>query len=190
MSLRVLQMKARNKERLRVKNRSTTFNLNNINSAHLKSSCSNVASMAATPQVSHSIRMNRAKRGLGYVGAKVIDTNSKLTHKNVVNGDIMSSDKRTGELKMRTIAQTMKRHDGEGKTGDKCNNNSNTSNNDGDCTSICSDSNRKNIIVTKDVHTMSSSEYVHALVPKRVDNIICYDSTKNKVYGNSTSSSC
>ena len=186
MSIRVMQMKARNKEKLRNYNSRTIYNQNSINTGRLRASCSSSNQKIATPQVSHANRMDRARRGLGYMGGKVIGASKKLTHKKMTSNTEISSKTYIEKLKMRTIAQSDKNN--TAATG-KCKDNSNTVSNEAECTS-CSGSRRKDVNVAKDVHIMSSEEYLNKLVPKRVDNIICYDPEKDKAYGNTTSKRC
>ena len=69
MSIRVLQLKARNKHKHRTHNARSTYSLNNINSGKLRAPCSSGLQKTAIPQVSHSVRMDRARRGLGGPGA-------------------------------------------------------------------------------------------------------------------------
>ena len=181
-----MQMKARNREKLRNRNAKTTYNQNSINTGNLRTPCSSGNQKIATPQLSHANRMDRARRGLGYMGGKVVGASKKLTRKKMTSNTEISSKTYIEKLKLRTIAQSDKKN--TASTG-KCKDNSNTVSNEAKCTS-CIGSRRKDVNVAKDVHVMSSEEYHSKLIPKRIDNVICYDPEKDKSYGNTNSKAC
>lgn len=181
MSIRVLQLKARNKHKHRTHNARSTYSLNNINSGKLRAPCSSGLQKTAIPQVSHSVRMDRARRGLGVIGGRVLNSSKKLTHKNMINGEEISSNKYIEQLKLRTIAQSDKKNTA---TSGPCSGNKDINNNDASCTDCPDGSRRRHVSnIVKDTHVLTSSEYMKKYIPKRVENIICYDSSKDKLYG-------
>ena len=182
-------MKARNKKKHRVVNSKNIFNINNINSGPLKSSCGSGNQSIPAPQMSQSMRINRMKRGLGKTGARVINTSGLFTSKKMPTAENTSTKSYINRLKLQTIAEQQK---GNNVAGTSCANNQHTNADNGSCTECTNDKNKRrrdpNIVKTE--KTLTSSEYIHKLIPKRVNNIICNDKTKDKIHGNTISSSC
>jgi hypothetical protein len=185
MSIRVLQIKARNKSQHRIQNSKKLYTQTS-NKMGALSQCGSSKKRNIQPQLSQSVRLERANRGIGIMGGRVLNSSAKLTHKKIPNPDEISSTSYIEKLKLRASAQDDKDNATEGE----CANNSNSSNNSGKCVERPNCRRRMKTNITKKIGTMSYSDYMKRFTAKKVDNLICPDKSKDAAYGNSNSKRC
>ena len=107
MSIRVLQIKARNKSQHRIQNSKKLYTQTS-NKMGALSQCGSSKKRNIQPQLSQSVRLERANRGIGIMGGRVLNSSAKLTHKKIPNPDEISSTSYIEKLKLRASAQTTK----------------------------------------------------------------------------------
>ena len=184
MSIRVLQIKARNKVNTEFK-----IQKNYTHKPVIKwEQCHNVVLQKKNiqPQLSQSVRLERANRGIGIMGGRVLNSTAKLTHKKIPNPDEISNSSYIEKLKLRASAQD----DKDNTTDGECANNSKSSNNNGKCVECPNSRRRTKTNITKKIGTMSYSDYMKRFTAKKVDNLICPDKSKDAAYGNSNAKRC